>query len=106
MSIWYLEDGFQSQPPRSFASLYSGSETDHNAVDEQEQAEQLAAAVLLAYCQPDAGGFFNLELRDETSLDGRQSGLVRPDRSGKPVFFASKQAIAAARTGAIDCGGR
>ncbi|HXR12015.1 MAG TPA: hypothetical protein VN770_06960 [Gaiellaceae bacterium] len=106
VTIWYLEDGFQSQPPRSFASLYSGSENDSRAVDEQEQAAQLTAAVDLAYCQPDVGGFFNFELRDETSLTGWQSGLVRPDWSAKPAFVAYQQAIAAARAGAIDCGGR
>ena len=103
VTVWYLEDGFQSQPPRAFAALYSGSETDRHTIDEQEQATQLTAAVDLAYCQPDVGGFFNFELRDETSLGGWQSGLVRPDWSGKPAFFAYQEAIAAARTGAIEC---
>jgi len=106
VTVWYLEDGFQSQPPRSFAGMYSGSETDRHAVDENEQAAQLTAAVDLAYCQPAVGGFFNFELRDEASLGGWQSGLVRPDWSGKPAFFAYAQAIAAARSGTIDCGGR
>ncbi len=106
VTVWYLEDGFQSQPAFFSAALYSGSETDKHAVDEQEQASQLTAAVDLAYCQPAVGGFFNFELRDEASLGGWQSGLVRPDWSGKPSFFAFQQAIAAARAGTIDCGGR
>jgi hypothetical protein len=106
VTVWYLEDGFQSQPPRSFSALYSGNETDRHAVAEQEQAAQLTAAVDLAYCQPEVGGFFNFELRDEPSLTGWQSGLVRPDWSAKPAFVAYQQAIATARAGVIDCGGR
>ena len=106
VSVWYLEDGFQSQPSRFSAELYSGGETDKHVVDEQRQAAQLTAAVDLAYCQPAVGGFFNFELRDESSLSGWQSGLVRPDWSGKPAFFAYQAAIAAARAGTIDCGGR
>ena len=106
VSVWYLEDGFQSQPPVFSAELYSGGETDRHVVDEQRQAAQLTAAVDLAYCRPAVGGFFNFELRDEPSLSGWQSGLVRPDWSGKPAFFAYQAAIAAARAGTIDCGGR
>jgi hypothetical protein len=106
VTVWYLEDGFQSHPPAFVEALYSGRETDKHAVDEQTQAAQLTAAVELAYCQPAVGGFFNFELRDEASLAGWQSGLVRPDWSGKPAFFAYQQAIDAVRAGTIDCGGR
>ena len=88
---------------RPAASLYSGVETDKHAVSEAEQAAQLTAAVELAYCQPAVGAFFNFELRDESSLSGWQSGLVRPDWSAKPAFVAYLQAIAAARSGAITC---
>lgn len=105
VTIWYLEDGFQSQPPGLYSALYSGSETDRHPVDEQEQAAQLTAAVDLAYCQPEVGGFFNFELRDESSLGGWQSGLLRPDWSGKPAFFAYLHEIAAARAGTISCKG-
>jgi hypothetical protein len=98
--IWYLEDGFQSSglPP-----LYSGVETDRRPVSEDLQAAQLAAAVRLAYCQPGVTGFFNFELRDDASLAGWQSGLLRPDWSPKPAFAAYRQAIAAARAGELDC---
>jgi hypothetical protein len=98
--IWYLEDGFQSGggPP-----LYSGVETDRRPVSEDVQAAQLAAAVRLAYCQPGVTGFFNFELRDDASLAGWQSGLLRPDWSPKPAFAAYLQAIAAARAGELDC---
>jgi hypothetical protein len=83
--------------------VYSGSETDRHAVSEDEQAAQLTAAVDLAYCQPAVGAFFNFELRDDASLSGWQSGLLRPDWSPKPAFVAYLQAIAAARAGTITC---
>jgi hypothetical protein len=99
--IWYLEDGFQTAggPP-----LYTGTETDRRPVSEQQQAAQLTAAVQLAYCQPDVTGFFNFELRDDASLAGWQSGLLRPDWSAKPALAAYRAAIAAARAGTVDCG--
>ena len=59
----------------------------------------------LAYCQPMVGAFFNFELRDDASLDGWQSGLVRPDWSPKPAFAAYAQVVAAADGGSIQCGG-
>jgi hypothetical protein len=99
--IWYLEDGFQSVET---SPLYSGTESDKHAVTEQAQAAQLTKAVQLAYCQPGVTGFFNFELRDDGSLGGWQSGLVRPDWSAKPAFVAYLQALAAARAGTIDCG--
>jgi hypothetical protein len=99
--IWYLEDGFQTAgtPP-----LYSGVETENKPVSEDEQAAQLNAAVRLAYCQAGVTGFFNFELRDDASLSGWQSGLLRPDWSAKPAFVAFLQAIAAAEAGTIECG--
>jgi hypothetical protein len=99
--IWYLEDGFQSTGD---APLYTGTETDRHPVSEQEQAAQLTAAVQLAYCQTGVTGFFNFELRDDASLAGWQSGLLRPDWSAKPALDAYRAAIAAARAGAVDCG--
>ena len=105
VTIWYLEDGFQSTPPDG-RGLYSGSETDRHPVPEDVQAAQLTAAVRLAYCQPAVGAFFNFELRDEPELAGWQSGLLRPDWSPKPAYTAYLQAIAAVRTGAIACSSR
>jgi hypothetical protein len=102
VTVWYLEDGFQSIPPPD--GLYTGVETDTQPVSEAEQAAQVTAAVELAYCQPAVGAFFNFELRDESSLSGWQSGLVRPDWSPKPAFLAYRAAIAAAREGTIACG--
>ena len=102
VTVWYLEDGFQSSPPDG-RGLYTGTETDRRPVSEDVQATQLAAAVRLAYCQPAVGGFFNFELRDEPELSGWQSGLLRPDWSAKPAFVAFLQSIAEVRSGAVSC---
>ncbi len=103
VTVWYLEDGFQSRPTPDGRGVYRGSESDRQPVSEDVQAAQLAAAVELAYCQPAVGGFFNFELRDEPELSGWQSGVLRPDWSPKPAYVAFLQAIVAARTGAISC---
>lgn len=100
VTVWYLEDGFQTTPT---GTLYTGSETDKEPVSEAQQAALLTAAVELAYCQPAVGGFFNFELRDDVSLGGWQSGLVRPDWSPKPAFTAYLRAVEAAATRTITC---
>jgi len=102
VSVWYLEDGFQSSPAGS--ALYTGVESDRHPVSEADQATQLTAAVQLAYCQPAVGAFFNFELRDEPDLSGWQSGLLRPDWSAKPAFMSYAAAIASARAGTVSCG--
>ena len=102
VTVWYLEDGFQSTPPDG-GFVYTGTESDKQPVSEAAQATQLAAAVELAYCQPAVGGFFNFELRDEPELSGWQSGLLRPDWSPKPAYASYLEAIAAVRAGAISC---
>jgi hypothetical protein len=102
VTVWYLEDGFQTTPERA---LYSGTETDRHPVSEAEQAAQLTAAIRLAYCQPAVGAFFNFELRDDASLGGWQSRLLRPDWSAKPAFAAFVQEAAAVRAASVDCPG-
>ena len=102
VTVWYLEDGFQTVPPAG-DGLYSGVETDKHAVSEAEQAAQLTAAVRLAYCQPAVGAFFNFELRDESSLSGWQSGSSGRTGARSPRSSPTSQAIAAARSGAITC---
>ena len=97
VSVWYLEDGFQSQ------EHYTGTETEKQPVSEAQQAAQLTAAIELAYCQPAVGAFFNFELRDDADLGGWQSGLVRPDWSAKPAFAAFSQAARAVHDNAITC---
>jgi hypothetical protein len=98
VTIWYMEDGFQSQVDGT-RRVYSGFETDAHAVSEAEQATQLAAAVREAACQPLVGAFFNFELRDETSLSGWQSGVLRADWTIKPSYAAFRSAIADVHSG-------
>lgn len=105
VTVWYLEDGFQSTPPDG-GFAYSGVETDKRPVPEDVQATQLTAAIDLAYCQPGVGGFFNFELRDDPVLSGWQSGLLRPDWTPKPAYTAFFQAIAAVRAGTVSCPSR
>jgi hypothetical protein len=102
VTIWYMEDGFQTQVDGT-RRAYSGFETDRHAVSEEDQATQLAAAVREAACQPLVGAFFNFELRDETSLGGWQSGVLRADWSIKPAYTAFRAAIADVRAGRVTC---
>lgn len=104
LSIWYLEDGYQSSPPRQLLAAFAGRE---NAVtiSPTAQAERVRAAILLAACQPDVRAFFNFELVDETRLAGWQSGLLWPGGEEKPAAAAFSEAAAAARRGGIACGG-
>lgn len=102
VTIWYLEDGFQTSIDPSKASLYSGQE-NVPVVDPRTQATQLTTALELAYCQPAVGGFFNFELVDETDLAGWQSGVLWADGTPKPSFAALASAIAAVRSGHVDC---
>jgi hypothetical protein len=102
VSIWYMEDGFQSQIKQA-RRLYSGTETDRYAVTEDKQAQLIGDAIKLAYCQPFVGAFFNFELRDETSLSGWQSGLIRADWTAKPAFYSFRDAAVAVAHRTIAC---
>jgi hypothetical protein len=102
VTIWYMEDGFQSKVTTA-RHLYTGSETDRYAITEAKQAEQVDTAIRLAYCQPLVGAFFNFQLRDETSLAGWQSGLVRADWSAKPAFYAFRDALVAVVHKSVSC---
>jgi hypothetical protein len=116
VTIWYMEQGFQSTIEFGKARLYTGRETDRYALPPwssrgtagvtgpaPDQATQLGDAVRLAYCQPNVGAFFNFELADEPSLGGWQSGVLWTDFTPKPSYFALKRAIAAVASGSVDC---
>jgi hypothetical protein len=109
VSIWYLEQGFQTTIDPAKASLYSGRETEPNLVPPlatagvRDQATQLADALRVAYCQPYVGAFFNFELADESILSGWQSGLLWADGSPKPSYSAVRQAIADVEAGRVSC---
>jgi hypothetical protein len=117
VTIWYVEDGFQTIPPREKRRFYRGRENDPYvipavapravaAADGErvvDQATQLRDAIQLAYCQPTVSAFFNFELLDEDRLGGWQSGLLWRDGTRKPSYDAFKAAIAEVRRRDTDC---
>jgi hypothetical protein len=108
VTIWYVEDGFQTVPPRDKLRYYRGRENDRYALpavsnDSLDQATQLRDAILLAYCQPAVSGFFNFGLLDEDRLGGWQAGLLYRDGSRKPSYDTYKAAIAEVRRRDTDC---
>jgi hypothetical protein len=113
VTIWYVEDGFQTLPPPDKRRFYRGRENDRHAipaftpqvdgVSAVDQATQLRVAIQLAYCQPAVSGFLNFGLLDEERLGGWQSGLLWRDGTRKPSYEAFKAAIAEARRRDTDC---
>jgi len=108
VTIWYVEDGFQTVPPRDKLRYYRGRENDHHALpavsnNSVDQATQLRDAILLAYCQPAVSGFLNFGLLDEDRLGGWQAGLLYRDGTRKPSYDTFKAAIAEVRRRDTDC---
>jgi hypothetical protein len=108
VTIWYVEDGFQTVPPRDKLRYYRGRENDHHALpavsnESVDQATQLKDAILLAYCQPAVSGFLNFGLLDEDRLGGWQAGLLYRDGTRKPSYDTFKAAIAEVRRRDTDC---
>jgi len=114
VTIWYVEDGFETVVPPSRRSSYTGRESnpylvpaliyrDVTTSTSRDQSSQLRDALELAYCQPAVGAFFNFQLADEGDLRGWQSGLLWADGTKKPSYEIVKQAVAAIAAGAIDC---
>jgi hypothetical protein len=113
VTIWYVEDGFQTIPPANKRRFYRGRENDSHVIPARarfargtpgvDQATQLRDAILLAYCQPAVSGFLNFELLDEDRLGGWQSGLLWRDRTRKPSYEVFKAAIAEIRRRDTDC---
>ena len=115
VTVWYLEDGFQTQVPPALAPLYHGTENDRGLVPAlgtgdtgalragPDQATQLRNAYQLAYCQPAVGALFNFELIDESRLVGWQSGLLWRNGVRKPSYDPFKQTVAGIVSGQIEC---
>ena len=115
VSIWYMEQGFQTAVPDDKRAFYTGEETDRLALapvagrstastePAPDQATQLADAVRLASCQPAVGAIFNFELADEPDLSGWQSGVLWADRTPKPSYAAFKDAIVDSAASKVDC---
>ena len=74
-SIWYLEDGFQT-----------------TTVSPAQQAQDVAAAIDMAACQPLVHAFFNFELVDEKRAAGWHSGLIWRGGKVKPAAVAFARA--------------
>ena len=91
VTIWYLEDGFETIVPREKRTAYQGREPNRQLVQpvapatrttafvQPDQIGQLRNAFNLAYCQPAVGAIFNFQLADEVQLGGWQSGLLWAD---------------------------
>jgi hypothetical protein len=112
VSIWYVEDGFQTVPPLDKQRYYHGRENDPYALPPLapkgttgvvDQATQLRDAVLLAYCQPAVTGFLNFGLLDEARLGGWQAGLLWRDGTRKPSYDSFKAVIDEVRQKNVDC---
>ncbi len=118
VSIWYMEQGFQTTIDPAKASLYHGTENMGQLLPAwvarspsgtsdlglaPDQATQLTDALELAYCQPAVGAFFNFELADEPDLAGWQSGLLWADLTPKPSYQPFKAAVKAVAAGRVDC---
>ena len=97
VTIWYLEDGFETVVPTDKRARYTGREPNRqlssrslpklrSACAVPDQASQLKDALELAYCQPAVGAFFNFQFVDEVGLGGWQSGLLWADGTPKPSY--------------------
>lgn len=117
VSIWYMEQGFQTTIDPTKASLYRGAETDQQALPATaartpagtteglaaDQATQLSDALRMAYCQPGVAAFFNFEIADEPGLGGWQSGLLWTDFTPKPSYQPFKEAVKTVAARQVDC---
>jgi hypothetical protein len=118
VSIWYMEQGFQTAVNPAKASLYRGTETLRDALPPwvsttvagstdgaaPDQATQVTDALRLAYCQPGVAALFNFEIADEPNLGGWQSGLLWTDGTPKPSYEAFKAATRGLAARQVDCG--
>lgn len=102
VTVWYLEDGYQSGVPSDRRSVYTGRETDARA-GASDQGTLLAGALKLAACQSVVGAFFNFMLVDEESLGGWQSGLFYADGSVKSAYATFRAAVRDVHSGALRC---
>ena len=119
VTVWFLEDGFQTTIDPARVALYHGKENAARtlppvsrivdpahpaaASPAPDQGTQLADALRLAYCQPGVGAFFNFMLADEPDLGGWQSGVLYPDWSRKRSYTAFRDAVQQVRSGALNC---
>jgi hypothetical protein len=101
--IWYLETGFQTSVDPTKLGMYHGTE-NVTVLSPSAQAQQLSAAIKLAYCQPAVQALFNFELADDPALSGWQSGLLWADWTPKPSYATVRDVALAADAGTLRCG--
>lgn len=101
--IWYLETGFQTSVDAAKLGLYQGRE-NVNILSPAAQAQQLNAAIKLAYCQPAVEALFNFQLADDPALSGWQSGLLWADWTPKPSYTSVRDVALAANARTLRCG--
>jgi hypothetical protein len=120
VAVWWLEAGFQTEPDKAKASLYTGFEISPRPLPDstgdveleplpdsrslaRDQATQIVSALHLAYCQPHVTAFFNFLLWDEERLEGWQSAPYWVDRTPKGSFAAFRRAIREVTDGDVEC---
>ena len=115
VSIWYMEQGFQTTIDRGKEQAYTGRETDRYALPAwspkagsrvglaPDQATQVVDAIRLAYCQPNVGAYFNFLLADESDLGGWQSGVLWADWTPKPSYSAFMDVVHEVNARSVDC---
>ena len=107
LPILYDEFGIESVVPKGKATSYTGAEpATTRPVDETTQAAYYAAAVRLAFCQPNVTGIFLFHTHDEPAFPSWQSGLYYADGAPKSSITAVRDALQLARGGSISrCAG-
>jgi hypothetical protein len=114
VSIWIMEQGFQSAVDPAKAAAYQGFETVRSVLPSgalegalmgwgRPHSSQVADSVRFAYCQPAVDAIFTFLLADEADLGGWQSGVLWADWTPKPAYDALKEAIGEVGRDAIDC---
>jgi hypothetical protein len=105
LPIVYDEYGVDSQIPDNKRSFYGGHEpATTKPVSEGVQAAYYRQALEMAACQPNVRGFLIFHVTDETDYNRWQSGVYYADGTPKTTRAFVKQAMAAVRAGAYECG--
>ena len=91
VTVWYLEDGFETAVPADRIGRYTGRERAasvvqpvQHAASARDQASQLRDAVELAYCQPAVGAFFNFQLVASAASAAGSRGCSGPTAPASP----------------------
>jgi hypothetical protein len=114
VTIWYLENGFETVVAPEKRAYYTGKEPNRflvqpllpktrTALVAPDHASQLRDSLELAFCQPAVGAYFNFQFADEVGLGGWQSGLLWADGTPKPSYDPFRAVVASVAAGTVDC---